>query len=123
VATSDELRQAHVTFYSVDPLGQSDLSRNRYYEVFLKGVTSPSKTLPANLGLQVLAVQTGGRVITTTNDLASAVAECAADANAYYVLSFEAALADSTNEFHALEVTIDKPGVKARTRTGYYAQR
>ena len=76
-------------------------------------MTSPSKALPANLGLQVLAVQTGGRAITTTNDLASAIAECVADADVFYVLSFEAALADSANEFHALEVTGQtKPGVK-----------
>ena len=123
VADSTGLRQSHVTIYSVDPLGLSDFVRSKYYEDFLKGVTSPSRTLPGNLGLQVLAVQTGGRVFASTNDLTAAIADCAADADAFYVLSFEAARADQANEYHALAVTVDKPGIKARTRTGYYAQR
>ena len=27
-----------------------------------------------------------------------------------------------TDEYHTLEVKVDKPGLTARTRTGYYAQ-
>jgi VWFA-related protein len=123
VADSTGLRQARVTIYSVDPLGLSDFVNSKYYENFLKGVTTPSRTLPGNLGLQVLAVQTGGRVFTSTNDLASAIADCVADADAFYVLSFDAAKADRADEYHAIQVTVDKPGIKARTRTGYYAQR
>jgi VWFA-related protein len=123
VAFSTGLRQARVTIYSLDPLGMSDFGRSKNYEEFVKGVTSPSRTVPGNLGLQVLAVQTGGRVFTSTNDLTSAIADCAADADAYYVLSFDGALADRANEYHAIGVTVDRPGVKARTRTGYYAQR
>jgi hypothetical protein len=30
--------------------------------------------------------------------------------------------ADQANEYHALGVTVDKPGITARTCTGYYAQ-
>jgi len=123
VEFSTGLRQARVTIYSLDPLGTSDFGRSRHYEAFVKGVTSPSRTVAGNLGLQVLAVQTGGRVFTSTNDLTGAIADCAADADAYYVLSFEGALADRANEYHAIGVTVDRPGVKARTRTGYYAQR
>jgi VWFA-related protein len=123
VEFSAGFRQARVTIYSLDPLGTSDFGRSRHYEAFVKGVTSPSRTVPGNLGLQVLAVQTGGRVFTSTNDITGAIADCAADADAYYVLSFEGALADRANEYHAIGVTVDRPGVKARTRTGYYAQR
>jgi hypothetical protein len=72
--------------------------------------------------LQVLATQSGGLVLNSTNDLASAIADCVSDANAFYVLSFDAARADHPNEYHALGVTIDKPGLTARTRMGYYAQ-
>jgi VWFA-related protein len=124
VAASTGLRQARVTLYSVDPLGMEDAGgiRISYYEEFLKGITSPSRALPGDLGLQVLAVQSGGRVFNTTNDLTAAIADCAADANAFYVLSFEAARADRGGEYHSLGVTVDKPGITARTRTGYYAQ-
>ncbi|MFZ0774531.1 MAG: VWA domain-containing protein [Candidatus Sulfotelmatobacter sp.] len=121
-ATSTGLRRARVTLYCVDPLGLGDFGNARYYEVFLKGVTSPSHALPGNLGLPVLAVQTGGRVLNLTNDITTAIAECTADANAFYVISFDAPPADKPNEYHSIAVTVDKPGITARTRTGYYNQ-
>jgi VWFA-related protein len=124
VAASTGLRQARITLYSVDPLGLSDAASVRisYYEEFLKGITSSSHALPGNLGLQVLVVQSGGRVFNSSNDLTTEIAHCVADADAFYVVSFEAARADQANEYHSLAVTIDKPGITARTRTGYYAQ-
>lgn len=124
VAASTGLRQARITLYSVDPLGLTDAASIRisYYEEFLKGVGSPSHALPGNLGLQVLVVQSGGRVFNSSNDLTAEIAHCVADADAFYVVSFEAARADQADEYHSLAVTIDKPGITARTRTGYYAQ-
>jgi VWFA-related protein len=124
VATSAGLRQARITLYSIDPLGMSDAGtvRTLYYKEFLKGVTSPYRTLPGNLGLQVLAVQSGGLVLNSSNDLTAAITDCVADADAFYVVSFEGARADHANEYHAIGVTVDKPGITARTRTGYYAE-
>ncbi len=124
VAMSAGLRQAHITLYSIDPLGMSDAGRTTtfYYKEFLKGVPFAKKVRPGNLGLQVLATQSGGLVLNSTNDLASAIADCVSDADAFYVLSFDGARADHANEFHALEVTVGKPGLTARTRMGYYAQ-
>src|SRR6202050_821348 len=65
VSFSVLLRQARITLYNVDPLGVADAAeiRTSYYEEFLKGVKSPSRAVPANLSLQVLAVQSGGRVL------------------------------------------------------------
>jgi VWFA-related protein len=125
VSASTELRQARITLYSIDPIGLANAGqlRSTYYEDFLRGVKSPSKVLPGNLGLPVLAVQSGGRVFNTSNDLETAIADCVADASVYYVLSFESLPADEPDEYHALQVTVDKPGVTARTRTGYYDQR
>jgi len=124
VAASTELRQAHIALYSIDPVGVgTNVMRNSYYEDFLRGVKSPSKVLPGNLGLQVLAVQSGGRVFTSSNDLAAVIAGCVADADAYYILSFDSLPADQADEYHALQVMVAKPGMTARTRTGYYDQR
>ncbi|HZW79654.1 MAG TPA: VWA domain-containing protein [Candidatus Deferrimicrobiaceae bacterium] len=124
VALSNELREADVTLYSIDPLGLADAGgvRISYYEEFLKGVPFASRAQAANLSLQVLAVQSGGRVLNSSNDITGEIAKCTADAEAFYVLSFEAAHADHANEFHAIDVKVDKPDTKARTRTGYYAQ-
>ena len=123
VSLSNELRMAGVTLYSIDPLGLADFGvRTSYYEEFLKGVASPQHAQAGDLGLQVLAVQTGGRALNTSNDIMGAITACAADADAFYVLSFEAPRADHADEYHSLAVTVDRPGVTARTRTGYYAQ-
>lgn len=124
VSTSAALRQGRMTLYSIDPLGTSNAGRfvTFSYKGFLKGVTDSKHALPGNLGLQVLAVQSGGRVVNSTNDLAGAIADCVGDADAYYVLSFDAARAGQANEYHDLGVTVGKPGVTVRTRTGYYAQ-
>jgi hypothetical protein len=75
-----------------------------------------------HLALQVLAYQSGGRVLNLNNDVAGEIEACDADANIFYVLSFDALPGDGPNEYHALEIKIDKPGLAARTRSGYYAQ-
>ncbi|MGA6982607.1 MAG: VWA domain-containing protein [Candidatus Sulfotelmatobacter sp.] len=124
VDLSTQLRLADITLYSVDPLGLADAAgvRISYYEEFLKGVSRPDRSQAANLSLQVLAVQSGGRVLNSSNDLTQEIAAAVSDAQAYYVLSFESARPDHPNEYHAIEVKVDKPGDKARARTGYYAQ-
>jgi len=124
VAATNGLRKARVTLYSIDPFGPGSSGGNRIadYKGFLKGVTSPSQAVLGNLALEVLAVHSGGRVLKSTNDLIAAIGECAMDGHAFYVLSFEGARADHANEYHALEVTVDKPAITARTRRGYYAQ-
>jgi VWFA-related protein len=121
VQTSTALRQADITLYSIDPLGLADFGvRTSYYKEFVKGVPYAKQALPGNMGLQVIAEQTGGRAVNTTNDLTSALTSCAADAESYYTLSFEAPKPDHPDELHSLAVTIDKPGVTARTRNSYY---
>jgi len=123
-AVSTGLREGRITIYSIDPggLGNTGTIRDSYYESFLKGVTSPSRVEPGDLGLQVLAVQSGGRVFKSSNELGLAIRQCAADADAFYLVSFDGARADRANEYHSLGITVNKPGATVRTRTGYYAQ-
>jgi VWFA-related protein len=122
VGISDGLRRARMTIYAVDPLGVMNALQAQRYREFLKGVKVARQAQMAHLGLQVLAEQSGGRVLNTSNDLAAEIAECVADANGFYVLSFDGIEGDGPNEYHGLEVRIDKPGLRARTRSGYYAQ-
>jgi VWFA-related protein len=124
VALSDNLRQARITLYSIDPLGTADAGgfRTSYYLEFVKGVKKARQVQLGNLGLQVLATQSGGRVLISNNDVAGEIASAVADANAFYVLTFDGLPGDGPDEYHALEIKLDKPGLKAQTRTGYYAQ-
>jgi len=128
VALSTQLRQDHITLYNVETRGVARTSMGQFYDYkqFLKGVKSADQAYPATLSLQVLVVQTGGRVFNENNDLPSAIAaeitEGASDGGVFYVLSFAPGRADRMNEYHALEVKIAEPGLMVRTRTGYYAQ-
>lgn len=123
VSLSTRLREAGVTLYNVDPLGPAENEgREFYYETFLKGVRSPNQVSLGDLALQVLAFQSGGRVLNSNNDVAEEIAKCIQDANAYYVITFAPPAADGPNEYHALEVKIGQPHLKAQTTAGYYAQ-
>lgn len=123
VGLSTQLRQARITLYNVDPLGSSEgIGRTFYYQDFLKGVSKSSQVRVGDLGLQVLATQSGGLVLSSSNDIASMLQKCLQDTEAYYELSFTRAPADHRDEYHNLLIQVAKPGLTARTRTGYYAQ-
>jgi VWFA-related protein len=122
VGISAGLRRARITLYNVNPVGSGGGVLKSYYKDFLKGVKTENQVRIGNVALQVFAYQSGGLVLNTSNDLAGEIATCVNDANAFYSLSFEGAIGDGPNEYHALEVTVDKPGLEARTRSGYYAQ-
>ena len=124
VVFSDALRRARITLYDVDPLGVADAGqfRTTEYMQFSKAVRKAGQAQRGHLALQVLASQSGGRVLNSSNDVAGEIATCVADANAFYALSFHGLPGDGPNEYHTLEIKIDKPGLAARTRSGYYAQ-
>ena len=83
---------------------------------------TPHQADSGNLALKVLAMQSGGLVLGPDNDLAGQIDRCVAEANAFYTLSFDPPKADRANEYHDLKVTVDQPGLTARTNTGYYDQ-
>jgi VWFA-related protein len=116
------LRSARITLYSVDPNGAECVtcSQNSYYKNYLKGPFALKDADHNDLLLQALVAKTGGKVVTGKNDIASMIDDCLADAQHYYVLSFEAPPSARETTFHEIKVEIDKPGAQARTRTGYY---
>jgi len=122
VRVSDALRQARITLYNIDPMGAAEAIRSQTYKLFSGAVKTENQAQFGNLALQVMALQSGGQVFNASNDVAGNIVTSIADANAYYVLSFEGLAGDGPNEYHALDVKIDKPGLAARTRAGYYAQ-
>ncbi len=123
VNLSTQLRQARVTLYSVDPLGNTEsVGRASFYQEFVKGVSKRSQIEAGDLGLPVIATQSGGLALNFNNDVAALLQECIADAAPYYEISFAAAPAERPDEYHGIEIKIANPGLIARTRQGYYAQ-
>ena len=116
-ALSTNLRRARITLYSVT---FGSYLRDNYFELYLKGVKNANEVSPANLTLGVLAEQSGGLVLGPDNDMTAQINRCVADASAYYSITFDPPRASKPNEYHELQVKIDKPGLIVRTRTGYY---
>jgi VWFA-related protein len=118
VELSTRMRQEQLVLYCVDPVRADDVGRAFYYRDFLKPVTKPNQAQWGNLSLQVLAVQSGGLTLGGLNDVASMLRQCVADAKASYQLSFTPS--DNKGGYHNLELRVNRPGLTARTRQGYY---
>ena len=124
VGISTGLRVGRVTLDSVDPIGPQDGANQRaiVWQGYLKPVKKQSDAYPSNLSLQVLATQSGGRVLYASNDVAHELAQCAEDASDFYAIQFAGRSSDQPDTWHDLEVKVDRPGVVVRTNQGYYAQ-
>ena len=118
IALSKQLREARITVYNVAP--NVGITRE-LYKGYLKPVTEAKKMEIGNLALEVLAVQTGGRVLDPSNDLAGLIAKAESDIGAYYTLSFEVPATTAT-EYHSVMVKAANEGVAARTNSGFYVQ-
>ncbi len=84
-----------------------------------------------NLALQVLAIRSGGALLTTSDDLIAAaqpdrnniprlIAEHIAQASNYYRLTFDPPHTDEVDEYHRLNVDLARSGLTAHSVTGYY---
>ena len=110
------------------------------YQGYLKGVGSDREARIDNLDRKVLAVQSGGRVLEPADDLRSDIMHtglterkpdfdlvsqmngCVADGATFYSLTFDPAPTEHTDQYHDLQIEIDKSGLTAHTTTGYYDQ-
>jgi VWFA-related protein len=117
---SNAMWLSHMTVYNIDP-SEGSLGGQFNYENYVKGADSPKRVDNGDLMLPVLAVQSGGAMF-YGNDLAGLIARCMADTGIYYTVNYPAPPASHANEYHNIDVKVDKSGLKARTRTVYYSQ-
>jgi VWFA-related protein len=119
---SASLREGQVT---LDSVSSPDLFRRTESGAEKLAADPAPATDQANTGdfaLPVLVRQTGGQDLEYSKDLAGEIAECIADAESYYVLSFDAEPATGVGEYRTLEVKVNRPGLKVRTNAAYFAQ-
>lgn len=76
------------------------------------------------LRLNVLAIKSGGKGELPETNRDSVITEVldhfAAEVNSFYEISFIPPKAKDADEFHRLRVEVKRPGLTARTMTGYY---
>ncbi len=61
-----------------------------------------------------------GASIDEGRDLVAEMNRCVQRAANFYTLSFDPPLAVQSHEYHSLQVRVNRPGLAARTNTGYY---
>jgi len=123
VELSRTLREAQVT---VDAVSSPDLFRkpelqNVRVKPFAEGPLTETQATASDLALRAIATESGGRVMEGRN-IAEQIEKCVADMQSYYAVSFDSVPTVQTDEYHSLQVKIDKPGVKAVTNTFYYGE-
>lgn len=123
VRTTTALRRAQITLTSIDPLGTRDAAGFRVfaYQSFLKGVAKPSQMQIANLLLEVLATDTGGLVMNSSNDVVKLINTAASDADSFYRITLTPPPPTHPNDYHEVKILVDKPKEIAHAITGYYA--
>jgi VWFA-related protein len=72
-------------------------------------------------GMYALAEDTGGKAIFNNNDLNFGLQQVMNDTESYYLLAFEPTVSYRDGRFRKLEVRVTRPGLKVRTRKGYFA--
>ncbi|HEX4002381.1 MAG TPA: VWA domain-containing protein [Candidatus Acidoferrales bacterium] len=122
VNLSTDLMRDRITLYSINPWGPGEsIGREDYWENYVKGVSKVSQVNAGDLGVQVIATQSGGVAFSADNNVAASLRQALADTAAYYEISFNAPTSDNPDEYHRLEIRVAKPGLTARTRQGYYS--
>ena len=96
--------------------GSSDEGGMKIREVF-----EPGEQALGGPVLQRLAIDTGGHAIENTNDLGGGLALVARELGQYYELVYAPANPAQDGRFRRVSVRSSRPGVRLRTRTGYFA--
>ncbi len=118
---STGLRQADITLYNLNAAAVEEARETSTYEGFLKGVQKPGQVVMGDVGLQVLTEQSGGQVLQSSTDVSSMIQKALVDLNSWYKITFAPPPPDKPDAYHHIEIKLDKPGLAARTRDGYYS--
>jgi hypothetical protein len=119
VTVLHDLRAAQIT---VDAIGPPNPAREDVAIPRLAaGTATTESTRPNSLALPILALQTGGQVIASSN-VTTDLDKLLNDADWYYALSFIPPPAQNGVELRSLEVKVNRPGLNVRTMTTYYIE-
>jgi VWFA-related protein len=111
------LRDARITLYTVDPAGL--MIRPDEYGPF----AALDDPFGGNYQFSLLAKATGGRALYGRNDVDAEIGTTIRDGQEFYTLAYRPT--DDSHDpekFRKIQVTLDRPGLTATTREGYYVQ-
>ena len=115
----NELRDARVTLYTVDPAGLTVSPGGGYGPA-----AAFDDPFGGNYQFNKLAKATGGHAFYGRNDVDSEIATGIRDGASFYSMTYRPDNANvDPKKFRRIKITLDEPGLTATTREGYYVQR
>jgi len=143
----DDIRQtisattrANVSIYAIDPRGLAAPGEDSIGVSSFANSDSPTTSdsggtvaAPSDIGmnslmnelrlsqdsLRQLADETGGFAAVNTNDLRGAFERVVRDNSSYYVIAYYPPTTKRDGKFHKIEVKVNRPGLRVRSRRGY----
>lgn len=114
----NELRDARITLYTVDPAGLTVSPGGGY------GPDAAfNDPFGGNYQFTKLAVATGGRSFYGRNDVDTVIGDGIRDGGSFYSLAYRPTTTSADpKKFRRIKVTLDDPNMKAITREGYYVE-
>jgi VWFA-related protein len=128
---TDAANRSSVVIYGIDPRGVvytgltaedsvGDRSPQQLAQVFSQRT---NQLLFSREGMQTLAEKTGGLFVADNNDIPALVRQTVDDGDGYYLLAYQpdsATFAEAAARFHSITVRVKRPGLKVRSRTGFF---
>lgn len=119
------LRDARITLTIIDPTinVSSTVVLETPEDLSLAEDSNGNDPFRGDVNFQLLAPATGGRVYFSRNDVDAEIASTIRAGDNYYTLSYEPANQnDAAQPYRRIRVAVDRPGLTAVTRNGYYIQ-
>ena len=144
-AVINEANRSGVSFYAIDVAGlrtdsktaeaRREINSRSELRIAQLGSTSdPNGPMTKDLernedllrlnpdsGLGQLANETGGFLITDSNDLKNRIQQVGEDLHSYYLLSYSSSNQKYDGRFRKIEVKLKRSGLSVQSRKGYYA--
>ncbi|HJR06847.1 MAG TPA: VWA domain-containing protein [Pyrinomonadaceae bacterium] len=124
----DVAARASVVIYSIDARGLVNQYHISAADDVLPDDTSALREARGNAfwssqgGLDYMAVNTGGRFIHSKNDLNLALRRVFEDERGYYLIGYRPTEATFKGKgFHDIKVRVRRPGLKVRSRSGFFS--
>ncbi len=119
----DELRDTRITLTELDPTidATDTVEIETPDDLDAAEDENGNDPFPGDVNFRLLAPATGGRVYFSRNDVDAELASIIRDGNNYYTLSYSPTNRNDTAQpYRRIRVTVDRPGLTATTRNGYY---
>jgi VWFA-related protein len=122
LAAFDQARRSDVPIYTLDPRGLAapeTATAGHCCSTYQQRAEIERRITLQQDYLASIATNTGGRFFINQNDLAHAIDEIVSENGSYYLLGYYPDPFVLDGKFHELKVTVTRPGVRVRARSGY----